>query len=54
MKSNIVRLIITVSVLQICGSTILRADGPGPMPMCMPGQPCPDTATAVSDFPAWR
>jgi hypothetical protein len=53
MKSNIVRLIITLSALQICGSTILHADGPGPMPMCLPGQPCPVTQ-AVSDMPAWR
>ena len=40
MKKTIVRMILAILFLVASGSTPILADGPGPAPLCYPGEPC--------------
>lgn len=51
MKSTVLRAILAAAVVHVSGTTLLFPDGPGPMPMCMPGTPCPNAVVAISDLP---
>ena len=46
MKKTILT-IITVGALQMILSATAAADGGGPMPLCLPNQPCPIKSTAT-------
>lgn len=42
MKNAVLRVILAAAVVYVTGAIRFSPDGPGPMPMCMPGTPCPN------------